>query len=372
MSGEDQYGDYSSRGDHEGKDPYPRRSTRGADPYAELGGDEANQAGSSNPGRGDGAAYPRSYGRDYSGRGGDYATGATSQDYQQAAGGYPTQQGHSASAQPAAGGYPTQQRGQSANAQQGYGASQPGYGATQPGYGAGQAGYGAAQQGHRAGQPGYGTGQQDYATGQQDYGQAREYRSYRRGEYRPRSEGGPPGADVYGGGGGGGGGGREPGRSRRDVIGVIASSLFAVLAVLALVGVIWLIVGKDGGGDDGSQASQQNTTSTKPKQSTEPSGHASSNPAAKAPVIVLNGTSTTGLAKSVTDQIKAENWQTKTPGNYPKGVVKKTTVFYPTEDMKTAAENLQKAFPDIAAVEPSDPTMAKDTLTVVLATDWPT
>jgi hypothetical protein len=348
MSGEDQYGDYSRRGEYEGKDPYPRRTTRGTDPYAELGGDEANQAGSSNAGRGDGAAYPRSYGRDYSGRGSDYAAGSASQDYQQAAGGYPTQQ-------------------------QGHSATQPGYGAAQQGYGAAQQGYGSAQQqGYRAGQPGYGTGQQDYASGQQDYGQAREYRSYRRGEYRPRSEGGPPGADVYGG--TGGGGGREPGRSRRDVIGVIASSLFAVLAVLALVGVIWLIVGKDGGGDDGGQATQQNTSTTKPKQSTEPSSQASSsrNAAAKAPVVVLNGTSTTGLAKSVTDQIKAENWQTKTPGNYAKGVVKKTTVFYPTEDMKTAAENLQKAFPDIAAVEPSDPTMAKDSLTVVLATDWPT
>ncbi|HEY8114667.1 MAG TPA: LytR C-terminal domain-containing protein [Actinomycetes bacterium] len=349
MSGEDQYGDYSRRGEYEGKDPYPRRTTRGTDPYAELG-DETNQAGSSNAGRGDGAAYPRSYGRDYSGRGSDYASGSASQDYQQAAGGYPTQQ-------------------------QGHSATQPGYGAAQQGYGAAQQGYGSAQQqGYRAGQPGYGTGQQDYAAGQQDHGQAREYRSYRRGEYRPRSEGGPPGTDVYGGTGGGGGGGREPGRSRRDVIGVIASSLFAVLAVLALVGVIWLIVGKDGGGDDGSQATQQNTSTTKPKQSTEPSSQASSssNAAAKAPVVVLNGTSTTGLAKSVTDQIKAENWQTKTPGNYAKGVVKKTTVFYPTEDMKTAAENLQKAFPDIAAVEPSDPTMAKDSLTVVLATDWPT
>jgi hypothetical protein len=354
MSGEDQYGDYSRRGEYEGKDPPPRRTTRGTDPYAELGSDEANQAGSSYAGRGDGAAYPRSYGRDYSGRGSDYAAGSASQDYQQPAGGYPTQQ-------------------------QGHSAAQPGYGAAQQGYGAAQPGHGSAQQqGYRAGQPGYGTGQQDYATGQQDYGQAREYRSYRRGEYRPRSEGGPPGADVYGGAGGGaggaGGGGREPGRSRRDVIGVVASSLFAVLAVLALVGVIWLIVGKDSGGDDGSQATQQNTSTTKPKQSTEPSGHASSstNAAAKAPVVVLNGTSTTGLAKSVTDQIKAENWQTKTPGNYPKGVVKKTTVFYPTEDMKTAAENLQKAFPDIAVVEPSDPSMAKDSLTVVIATDWPT
>jgi hypothetical protein len=368
MSGEDQYGDYSRRGEYEGKDPYPRRTTRGTDPYAELGGDEANQAGSSNAGRGDGAAYPRSYGRDYSGRGSDYAAGSASQDYQQAAGGYPTQQGHSATQQ----GYGAAQQGHGAT-QQGYGAAQQGYGAAQQGYGAAQQGYGSAQQqGYRAGQPGYGTGQQDYATGQQDYGQAREYRSYRRGEYRPRSEGGPPGADVYGG--TGGGGGREPGRSRRDVIGVIASSLFAVLAVLALVGVIWLIVGKDSGGDDGSQATQQNTSTTKPKQSTEPSGNASSssNAAAKAPVVVLNGTSTTGLAKRVTDQIKAENWQTKTPGNYAKGVVKKTTVFYPTEDMKTAAENLQKAFPDIAAVEPSDPTMAKESLTVVLATDWPT
>ena len=86
MSGEDQYGDYSRRGEYEGKDPYPRRTTRGTDPYAELG-DETNQAGSSNAGRGDGAAYPRSYGRDYSGRGSDYAAGSASQDYQQTAGG---------------------------------------------------------------------------------------------------------------------------------------------------------------------------------------------------------------------------------------------------------------------------------------------
>ena len=100
MSGEDQYGDYSRRGEYEGKDPPPRRTTRGTDPYAELGSDEANQAGSSYAGRGDGAAYPRSYGRDYSGRGSDYAAGSASQDYQQPAGGYPTQQqGHSA-AQP--------------------------------------------------------------------------------------------------------------------------------------------------------------------------------------------------------------------------------------------------------------------------------
>jgi hypothetical protein len=59
---------------------------------------------------------------------------------------------------------------------------------------------------------------------------------------------------------------------------------------------------------------------------------------------VLNGTSTTGLAKSVTDQIKAENWQTKTPGNYPKGV-EEDHGFHPTEDMKTAAENLRRRSP---------------------------
>src|SRR5262245_58959558 len=149
MSGEDQYGDYSGRGDHEGKDPYPRRTTRGADPYAELGSDEANQAGSSYPGRGDAAAYPRSYGRDYSGRGGDHATGATSQDYQQAAGGYPTQQG------------------QSANAQQGYGATQPSYGSAKTGSGAAQPGYGAAQRGYSAAQPGSGAAQAGYGAAQQ-------------------------------------------------------------------------------------------------------------------------------------------------------------------------------------------------------------
>lgn len=327
MSGDDQYGDYSRRG--EGQDPYRRRATRGTDPHSGRGADEANQTGGGPAGRGDGAAYPRSYGRDYSGRGNDYAAGSANQDYQQAGGGH--------------------------TGQHGYGT--PGYGSA-PGY--------------TTGQQGYTTGQQDYAAAQQDYGQAREYRSYRRGEYRPRGEAGRSGSELYG---GAGGGGREPRRSRRDVIGVIASSLFAVLAVLALVGVLWLILGR-GGDDSGSEATQQNTATSKPKQSTEPSSGSTtgqrSNAAAKAPVVVLNGTSTTGLAKKVTDQIKAEGWQTRTPGNYPKNVVKKTTVFYPNEDMKTAAENLQKTIPDIASVEPSDPTMAKDALTVVLATDWPT
>jgi LytR cell envelope-related transcriptional attenuator len=348
MSGEDQYGDYSRR-EQEGQEPYARRAGRSADPYAGREAGEPNQAGGY-PGRSDGAGHPRSHGRDYSGRSADYATGAGAQDYQQQ-GGYPTQYPR---------GYSAGQAGSSAQA---------GYPSASQGYGTGQQGYGAAQ-GNPQSQAGYGTAsQQDYGAAQ-DYSQAREYRSYRRGEYRPRGDGGR--SDLYGG--GAGGGGREPRRSGRDVIGVIASSLFAVLAVLALVGVLWLIIRDRGGDDPGTQAGAQNSQAVSPSQSNEPSGGTSkeptANPAAKAPVVVLNAAGINGLAASVTNEIKSEGWETQTPGNYQRGVIDQTTVFYPTDGMKAAAENLKNAFPNIKAVEKADATMKKDALTLVLTNDW--
>lgn len=306
---DDQYGDYSRRGEYEGQDPYAGRRgyrTRGTDPgYAGPPAPRAEDqygapppAGGYGGGRGD-TAYPRSYGRDYSGR--DTGAGAD-------AGGAPP---------PAGDGY--------------------------------QAG------GYSSGYPAGG----DYGTGEYagDYSTSR---SYRRGEYRPR--GGEYGRDGYG----------EPTRSRRDVLGVIASSLFAVLAVVALVMVLWLIFKGDddpGGTPTAEDTGLSASPSTDP--STDPSNAASQPPVdVKAPVVVLNSTGVTGLAGAATEQIGAAEWETREPSNY-QPPLPETTVFYP-EGMEDAAATLQRAFPDVLVVEPADDSMATDALTLVLGANWPT
>lgn len=301
---DDQYGDYSRRGDYEdpySQDPYAGRRgyrTRGTDPNYPARGEEAYPpAGGTGGGYGRGdTAYPRSYGRDYSGRSADYAAAdgtagpPVADDYH--SGGY-------------ASGYP---------------------------------------------------GGADYAG--EDYASPREQRSYRRGEYRPRGEYGRRG-DPYG----------SDTRSRRDVLGVIASSLFAVLAVLALIMVVYLIFkpDKDPGTAQSNttpSAASQDPTSESTDENTAPPENVT------APVVVLNATGINGLAAKVTEEIGAADWETREPGNYQEGVVEETTVFFPNEEMRPAAEALMEAFPNITAIEQGDDTMAQDALTVVLASEW--
>jgi hypothetical protein len=221
----------------------------------------------------------------------------------------------------------------------------------------------------------YGTRTSEQQAG--EYGQpaeygAREYRSYRRGEYRPRSDYsrsgeypqtgyGRRGSDL-------GTGGGEPPRTRGDVIGVIASSLFAVLAVLALVAVVYIVI--NGNQNDSPTTASQPSQSNEPTGSNEPSGGQSTAPAEKAPVIVLNSTDRSGLAADASDAIKAEDWETGEPGNYAGGELPESTVFYP-KGMKGSAQLLQEDFPDITAVKSAEQGMSTSSLTLVLGSDWP-
>jgi hypothetical protein len=258
----------------------------------------------------------------------------------------------------------------------------------------------ASQYGSRTGTSGYGarraetsygrgsdpttygtpTGEQQAGEQQQagEYGQpaeygAREYRSYRRGEYRPRSDYsrsgeytrtgyGQRGSDL-------GTGGGEPPRTRGDVIGVIASSLFAVLAVLALVAVVYIVLNGNRN-DDSPTTAPQASESNQPTGSNEPSGGQSTAAAEKVPVIVLNSTDRSGLAADASEAIKAEDWETGQPGNYAGSELSQSTVFYP-EGMKGSAQLLQDQFPDITAVKPAREGMSTSSLTLVLGSDWP-
>ena len=250
---------------------------------------------------------------------------------------------------------------------------------------------GAVGQGARRTEAGAGYGRgTDAGTGaygasgeqpQGEYGQPaeygnREYRSYRRGEYRPRSDYSRTGEQYAARGGYGRrgqtdliGGGGEPPRTRRDVIGVIASSLFAVLAVLALVAVIYIVI-SGRGADDSPTTAPTSTGSGEPTSDGSPTGEPNE-PAEKAPVVVLNSTDRSGLAKSVSDDIEADDWEIGgEPANYDGDALATTTVFYP-EGMQGSAELLQEAFPDIGDIQPAESGMSDTALTVVVGEDWP-
>ena len=56
-------------------------------------------------------------------------------------------------------------------------------------------------------------------------------------------------------------------------------------------------------------------------------------------VLVLNGTSKSGLARTTADEISKKGWTIKTVGNYSGPKLKKTTVYYPV-GYKEIAKNL--------------------------------
>lgn len=80
-------------------------------------------------------------------------------------------------------------------------------------------------------------------------------------------------------------------------------------------------------------------------------------------VLVLNGTTTSGLARTTADEISKKGWVIRTVGNYTGPKLKKTTVFYPTE-YKAIAQHLAD---DVGAkIAPAEATMPTRALTLVV------
>ena len=80
-------------------------------------------------------------------------------------------------------------------------------------------------------------------------------------------------------------------------------------------------------------------------------------------VLVLNGTSKSGLARTTADEIAKKGWVIRTVGNYTGPKLKKTTVFYPAE-YKDIAEHL--AGDAGAEISPAQATMPTRALTLVV------
>lgn len=185
----------------------------------------------------------------------------------------------------------------------------------------------------------------------------------------------------------------------------VASSAFAAVAVLALVGVLILAFGQSGTPTAQDRRAQERAaeprltavpepavdtrpdaeaaeatptavaleptptpTPTVPSESTGPSDGAA--PAHDAiEVVVLNETKRTGIAAEFRDLLEAGGWTVKRVGDF-RGNVPLSTVYYPP-GFKTEAEALAAQFPQVDRVRPAFPGAPKKRLTVILCKDYP-
>ncbi len=80
-------------------------------------------------------------------------------------------------------------------------------------------------------------------------------------------------------------------------------------------------------------------------------------------VIVLNASSTPGLARKRAEELKLQNWTISTIGNWTGAPLDKTTVYFPSGTEESAAK-LAKVFS--ADVAPADSSMSDRSLTLVI------
>jgi len=69
-----------------------------------------------------------------------------------------------------------------------------------------------------------------------------------------------------------------------------------------------------------------------------PSSDATVDPNGRLPVIVLNGTETAGLAKSMSDDLHDADWVIEETGNWTGQPLLETTIFYPADGFSSAEE----------------------------------
>ena len=124
--------------------------------------------------------------------------------------------------------------------------------------------------------------------------------------------------------------------------------------------------GADSGAPSGSSATSGESDAS-PSSATP-----SENPDLKAPLTVLNGGGSTGLAGRARDAFVAKGWKVSEIGNYTGSKIAASTIYYPADDpdAQQAAKNLQSQFPDISKVEQTPSDLKFDGVVVILTGDW--
>ncbi|PRZ36608.1 LytR cell envelope-related transcriptional attenuator [Antricoccus suffuscus] len=174
---------------------------------------------------------------------------------------------------------------------------------------------------------------------------------------------------------------------RRRIIGAVASLVGVLLVVLAIMGMTGQL-GAGGkttaanpnlGTTSGSQTSgasnsaSQSASSDSASPSSGAAGDSSANkPDLKAPLTVLNGGGTAGLAGRARDAFAAKGWEVSEVGNYTGKKLPGSTIYYPADnpDAKQAATNLQSQFPKLTGLEQSPADLKFSGVVVILTGDW--
>jgi hypothetical protein len=91
------------------------------------------------------------------------------------------------------------------------------------------------------------------------------------------------------------------------------------------------------------------------------------------PLIVLNNTTTTGLAKQAAQRFEAGGWRVTEYNNYQNNIASTCAYYDPADNQaKQAAQALQAQYPTIKRVEPKFPELPTGPIVVVLTPDYST
>jgi cytoskeletal protein RodZ len=128
-------------------------------------------------------------------------------------------------------------------------------------------------------------------------------------------------------------------------------------------------------GEPKSSASGSPSDTASAEPSGEPTDQASDSPSSDstgsqvqqdAPVVVLNGTKTSGLAAKAAQSLRADGWTIARTDNYRDGQIP-TTVFYATPDLEATAEKIAR---QLGGVHVQENAAIGDSITVVLGNDY--
>ncbi|WP_106849934.1 LytR C-terminal domain-containing protein [Blastococcus sp. Marseille-P5729] len=160
----------------------------------------------------------------------------------------------------------------------------------------------------------------------------------------------------------------RPDVRRRRIIGALAIAVGATLLVLALLAITGVL-----GAVDGAKSASDEAVSAGASSSSGGSEEADSPPSdEKAPLTVLNGSDTSGLAGQGRDAFEAEGWTVEEVGNLSDAEPPaQSTVYYPAGDdaAKAAAESLADQFSELTVQQAPDG-FPYDGVVVVLTGEW--
>ena len=157
------------------------------------------------------------------------------------------------------------------------------------------------------------------------------------------------------------------GSQLKQRVGIPVAIIFGTAALIGFLG-MWLlnISGATKQPDLPTPATSE-TASFAPAVTETPSATPTQTVAVtRLPVIVLNGTTTAGLAKKIGDALATENWTIEKVDNYSGAALTVTTVYFPAGS-EAAAKELATSAVLGATTAPATATMSQSALTVVLA-----